>query len=233
MLSFLLLMLFGIYHVYVTSPQTFDTIKMMGIFGLIQTQMFVEHAVNEGKKIFRLCESYVNKNFIPREKLFSNEHILECNVISYCLEDNPSKNKYKFSKNRLDEQTTIKKDTIFVTEIKFDNFVRVGLVNPSNEPVYSMQTEYKRIEEEYSSGYPNRIKCPFMCVEVIYDENNIDITETLKEYLYPGNIILNKHFIRMVMFEHFGIYIKPNTPFSLHTVDHEVNINDVHFNTDE
>jgi hypothetical protein len=233
MFMFCAFMVFGLYHIYVVNPAAFNTIKMMAIFGLIQAQMFVEYSLNEGKKYFHICEKYVKKNIIPRENIFSNEHILECYAISYCLDrddSKPAKIPYKFSKSVVDEGRIINKDTMFVTEIKFDNLESVRLVDSSNHTFYPMQPKHRMIDSGYSVGYPTRVKCPFICVEVIYEDIRYDITGLLKEYLYPGNVILSKQFIRMLMFEHLGLYIKPNTSFSLHTVDHEIKINVVHFN---
>jgi hypothetical protein len=205
---------------------------MNAIFSVLHAQMFVEHAVNEGKRLWNICETYVKKN-IPREKLFSNEHILECYAISYCLNnDNITKVPFKFSKSMVDEGTIIPNDGFIVTEIKFDTLETVRLTY-GYRTQYSMKQMWNLIEKDFVVGYPTRLKCPFMCVEVLYDDNRYDVTGLLKEYLYPVNIILNKQFIRMFMSEHLGVYIKPNTPFSLHTVDHDVNMNDVHFGINE
>ena len=232
MLTFLAFIFFGLYHIYVTNPQAFNTLKMMAIFGVLQAQMFVEHAVTEGKKFWYKCEKYVQKNVVTREKIFSNQHILECAAISYILKgDTGLKVPFKFSKSMVADGTIIPNDGFLVTEIKFDTLETVRLTYGYNTQ-YSMGRGWDLIEKDFAGGYPTQLKNPFMCVEVVYDDNRYDITGLLKEYLYAGNIILSSQFIRMFMFEHLGVYIKPNVSFSLHTVDHNVNMNDVHFDTD-
>ena len=232
MLAFCAFALLGIYHVCVTYPDVYNTLKMMAIFGVLQTQMIVEHSVNECKRLWNICESYVKKN-IPREKLFSNEHILECYAISYCLNnDKITKIPFKFSKSMVDEGTIIPNDGFIVTEIKFDTLETVRLTY-GYKTQYSMKQMWNLIETDFAGGYPTQLKNPYMCVEVVYDDNRYDVTGLLKEYLYPGNIILDKQFIRMFVSEHLGVYIKPTASFSLHTVDHDVNMNDVQFRVDE
>jgi len=232
MLTFLAFICFGLYHVYVTNPAAFNTIKMMTVFSILHAQMFVEHAVTEGKKLWNTCEIYVKKNMVPREKIFSNEHIMECRAISYCLDrdpEHPTKNTYKFSQNTMGEGASITKDTMVVTEIVFDNLETVRLISSPRDTMYSMKDHHKKIDEKFSSGYPTREKCPFMCVEILYNDNRYDITSLLKEYLYIGNSILSFPFIRMFMFEHLGVYIKPGDSVTLYTVDHHVNTASIEF----
>jgi hypothetical protein len=236
MIMFFAFMMFGLYHLYVTNPEAFNRLKIFAIFSVLHAQTFIEHAVNEGKKLWHICERYVKKNMVLRENVFSNQHILECYAISYRLHgenNSPSKVPYKFSKSVVEEGRIVNNDTMFVTEIRFDTLESVRLVISSKDTFYSMKHMYEKIEAEYVVGYPTRLKCPFMCVEVLYDDNRYDVTGLLKEYLYPGNTILSETFIRMFMFEHLGVYIKPKTPFSLHIVDHNVNMNDIHFGIDE
>jgi hypothetical protein len=227
MLTFLAAILFGVYHVYITNPESFNVVKTMAIFGVLHVQMFVEHAVNESKKLWYICEKYVKKNIVPREKIFSNKHILECRVISYDLEGSVSKKMpIAFTEQLITEEPVIESNTLSVTEIVFDNLEKVRLVSPST---YSVREQYNKIEQMFTDGCPTRLKCPFMCVEVLYDENRYDITSLLKEYLYTGNVILNLPFIRMFMIEHLGVYVKPGEAISLHMVDHDVNISDIHY----
>jgi hypothetical protein len=232
MIMFFAFMMFGLYHVYITNPQAFNTIKMMAIFGLLHAQMFVEHAVTEGKKFWYTCEKCFQKNLVTREKIFSNEHILECNAVYYNLKNEKiSKIPFKFSKSMVDEGTIIPNDGFIVTEIKFDTLETVRLTY-GYFTQYSMKEMWNLIEKDFVGGYPTRLKCPFMCVEVLYDDNRYDVTGLLKEYLYPGNVILSSQFIRMFMFEHLGVQINHNVSLSLHTVDHDVNMKEVTFDAD-
>ena len=231
MWSFLAFILFGIYHVHVVNPEAFNTLKMFALFSAIQGQMFLEHCVAEGKKVWHQFEKYVRKNLVAREKIFSNDHILSCSVISYNLNDN-SKHNFGFSNALINEAYIVPKNSIIITEIKFDTLDVVRLTYNHNI-TYPMEVMHGVIDKQFAGGYPTRLPCPFMCVEVVYNDNRYDVTGLLKEYLYSGNIILSSQFTRMLMWEHLGVYIKPNTPFSLHTVDHEVNMNDIHFVGDE
>lgn len=233
MLTFIAFMLFGLYHIHVTNPEAFNAIKMTAIFTLLQAQMFIEHVVTEGKKLWHLCDKYIQKNMVVREKIFSNEHILECNAICYNLTDNKiTKIPFKFSKSMVNDGTIIPNNGFIVTEIKFDTLETVRLTG-GYKTQYSMKQGFDMIEDKVSSGYPTRVASPFMCVEVLYDGNRYDITGVLKEYLYAGNKILSSAFIRMFMFEHLGVNINKNSEFSLHTVDQSVNINDIHFDGHE
>jgi hypothetical protein len=233
MLTFIAFMLFGLYHIYITNPEAFNAIKMTAIFTLLQAQMFVEHVVTEGKKLWHNCDKYIQKNMVVREKIFSNEHILECNAIYYNLkEDIITKIPFKFCKSMIDDGTIIPNDGFIVTEIKFDTLETVRLTG-GYKTQYSISNGWKMIEDGFASGYPTRVESPFMCVEVLYDGNRYDITGVLKEYLYAGNKILSSAFIRMFMFEHLGVNINKDAEFSLHTVDQAVNINDIHFDGHE
>jgi hypothetical protein len=217
----------------VTNPEAFNAIKMTAIFTLLQAQMFVEHCLTEGKKLWYTCDKYIQKNMVAREKIFSNEHILECNAIYYNLKDDKiTKIPFKFSKSMVDDGTIIPNYGIIITEIKFDTLETVRLTG-GYKTQYSMTSGWRMIEDKFYSGYPTTVASPFMCVEVLYDGNRYDITGVLKEYLYAGNSILSSAFIRMFMFEHLGIHIKHDATFSLRTVDQSVNINDIHFDGHE
>lgn len=233
-MSFLAFILFGIYHVCVLNPEAFNALKMFALFSVIQGQMFLEHCVAEGKKVWHRCEKYVQKNLVTREKIFSNEHILSCSVISYNLNDNStgSKTSLGFSNALIKEAYIVPNNSLIITEIKFDTLDVVRLTYNHNI-TYPMEVMHEVIDKQFACGYPTKLQCPFMCVEVVYNDNRYDVTGLLKEYLYSGNIILSSQFTRMLMWEHLDVYIKPNTPFSLHTVDHEVNMNDIHFVGDE
>ncbi len=235
MLMFFAFIMFGLYHLYVTNPQAFSTLKMMTLFGLLQTQMFVEHAVTEGKKFWYTCEKCVQKNLVAREKIFSNEHILESNAVYYNLSNDnnykSTKIPFKFSKSMVDEGTIIPNDGFIVTEIKFDTLETVRLTY-GYKTQYSMKQMWNLIEKDFAGGYPTQLKNPFMCIEVVYNDNRYDVTGLLKEYLYAGNTILSDKFIRMFMLEHLGVHINQNVSFSLHTVDHDVNMKEVKFDAD-
>ena len=233
MLTFIAFMLFGLYHIHVTNPEAFNAIKMTTIFALLQAQMFVEHAVTEGKKLWHACDKYVQKNMVVREKIFSNEHILECNAVYYNLkEDKITKIPFKFSSSMVNDGTIIPNNGMIVTEIKFDTLETVRLTG-GYKTQYSMTQGFNMIEDKFASGYPTRVPSPFMCVEVLFNGNRYDITSALKEYLYEGNKVLSSEFIRMFMFEHLGVHINHNAEFSLHIVDQAVNINDIHFDGHE
>ena len=239
MLMFFAFIMFGLYHLYVTNPQAFSTLKMMTLFGLLQAQMFVEHCFVEGKKFWYTCEKCVQKNLVAREKIFSNEHILESNAIYYNLNTDKNDNNYKitkipfkFSKSIVDEGTIIPNDGFIVTEIKFDTLETVRLTY-GYKTQYSMKQMWNLIEKDFVGGYPTQLKNPYMCIEVVYNDNRYDVTGLLKEYLYAGNTILSDKFIRMFMFEHLGVHINQNVSFSLHTVDHDVNMKEVKFDGNE
>jgi len=233
MWTFIAFLFFGLYHIYVTNPQAFNTIKMTAFFGLLQAQMFVEHAVTEGKKLWNTCNKYIQKNVVVREKIFSNEHILECNAVYYNLtQDKITKIPFKFTESMVNDGTIIPNYGMIVTEIKFDNLETVRLTG-GYKTQYSMAQGFNMIEDKFAGGYPTRVDSPFMCIEVLYAGNRYDITGLLKEYLYTGNSILSSKFIRMFMFEHLGVHIKKNDDFSLHMVDQAVNINDIHFDGHE
>jgi len=234
MLTFACFIFLGLYHVYVTNPPAFNTLKMTAIFTLLQAQLLIEHVVTEGKKAFNYCNKYYQNNIVIREKIFSNKHILECNAIYYNLKDSKiTKIPFKFSKSIIDDGTIIPNDGIIITEIKFDTLETVRLTG-EYKTQYSMTQGFNMIEQKFGNDWqPTRMASPFICVEVTYDGSRYDITGLLKEYLYAGNSILSDKFIRMLMFEHLGININPNSRFSLHTVDHEVNVNDVHFDGHE
>jgi len=239
---FFAFIMFGLYHIYVTNPQAFNTIKMMTLFGLLQAQMFVEHVVTEGKKFWYTCEKCIQNNLVSREKIFSNEHILEANAVYYNLNTDKNDNDdkitkitkipFKFSKSIVDEGTIIPNDGFIVTEIKFDTLETVRLTYGYKKQ-YSMKQMWNLIEKDFVGGYPTQLKNPYMCIEVVYDDNRYDVTGLLKEYLYAGNTILSEKFIRMFMFEHLGVQINHNVSFSLHTVDHDVNMKEVKFDGNE
>lgn len=233
MLTFIAFIFFGLYHVHVTNPAAFNQLKMMAIFSLLHVQMFVEYFLTEVKKVCYKCDKYIQKNLVVREKLFSNEHILECNVVYYNLkQDKVTKIPFKYSKSMVNDGTIIPNDGIIVTEIMFDTLETVRLTG-GYKTQYSMKQGFDMIEQQFAGGYPTKLQCPFMCVEVVYGDARYDITGLLRDYLYSGNTILGSKFIRMFMFEHLGVYITPNAQFSLHTVDHNVNINDIHFDGHE
>ena len=234
MFTFLAFVLFGLYHLYITNPQAFDRLKVAAIFGIIHSQMLIEYTIANGKKIWHACEKYVQKNLIPREKIFSNEHILECTAISYHLNDSlgGSMVRHQFTKKDIDEGKIIRNNSIIITEIKFDTLDVVRLIYHYGRD-YSMKNMQELIENQFVGGYPEPLHCPFICVDVVYADNRYDITGMLKEYLYSGNNILSLGFIRMLMLEHLDVFIKPNTPFSIHTVDHEVKMNNIYCTGDE
>jgi hypothetical protein len=201
---------------------------MSAIFGVLHAQMFFEHVICEGKKVWRVCNNYIQKNIVVREKIFSNGHILECTAISYDLNGEYINRKpFKFTQSMIDDDATIRNNGIIVTEIKFDNFDCVKLTS-GYDALYSMKTMYETINEQFAGGYPSEVS-PFMCVDIRYDDNKYDVTGLLREYLYKGNTILTSKFIRMFMFEHFCVNIKKNDTFSLHIVDKDVNISEIRF----
>lgn len=233
MWTFLAFIALALYHMSIVNPEAFNAIKMTAIFGLLQAQMFVEHAVTEGKKLLHTCNKYIQKNMVVREKIFSNEHILECNAVYYNLKgDKITKIPFKFCKSMVNDGTIIPNDGFIVTEIKFDNLETVRLTG-GYKTQYSMAQGFNMIEDRFASGHSKRVASPFMCIEVLYAGNRYDITGLLKEYLYAGNSILSSKFIRMFMFEHLGVHISESSDFSLHTVDQAVNINDIHFDGHE
>jgi hypothetical protein len=228
MLSFLAFMLLGIYHIYVINPEMFNIVKMVSIFSIIQAQMFIEHSINEVKTLWHKCNKYIQNNIIIREKMFTNPHILECNVVSYDL-SNDTITTIPYNFKTLMSYIMVPSDGIIITEIKFDTLETIRLTTGYMEN-YSMGQGMEMIEQKFPNGYPERVQSPFICVEVMYDGNRYDLTNSLKEYLYAGNRILSSRFVRMLMRKHLNVYIKPSSSFSLHTVDQHVHVNDIHFN---
>lgn len=218
---------FGLYHVYVINPAVFDAVKMMAIFGLLQAQMFFERSATKLKTLFH----DVQKHIFPRDKIFSNEHITKCAALFYNHDHNLKQIGIYFNKDNLKSHVSI--GTMVVTKIDFDTLTSVRLVSYNKGQKYSFERMHQIIEEKFASGYPEKFKCPFLCVEIICDDNAYDITKHLDDYLYSGNVILNFDFICMIMYDHFKVEFDSNPKFSLVTVDHNLSINKVDFNQNQ
>ena len=230
---------FTIYFIKLNYPDMYEKIKFYSLICILRLQVMLEILFVNCSNYYKIWKQYVRKSLNKNVKIFSNEHIESVDVVVYDLQDDetPKKRTFNFTNKALDLVTGIVRGTINVIEINFDNYTKVCLVN-NEHPVFEKpsfklsEILYDIIEKESAGGYFTPVESPFMCVEVKYNDNKYDITQHIKNYMYTGNVILNHSFIRMIMYTAFKTYIPPNSKFSLHTIDKNVNFNTINFSED-